>query len=57
MESYHPLPWLLGDFPEYRLLRRRHDPPKMDADFLMVDESRIDDVEIALREPILYTRC
>ena len=50
MESYHPLPWLLGDFPNIGYYDSNDTkPPTMDADFLMVDESRIDDVESQLK--------
>ena len=49
MDSYHPLPWLLGDFPNIAYYENGA-PSKMDADFLMVDESRVDDVENALHE-------
>ena len=51
MESYHPLPWLLGDFPNIDYYDDNTSPPKMDAGFLMVDDSRTDEVEKALREP------
>jgi len=50
MESYHPIPWLLGDFPNVGYWDDQTNPPKMDADFLMVDESRIDDIESKLHE-------
>ena len=45
MDSYHPLPWLLGDFPQIGYYGEDLSPQKMDADFLLVEESRIDDVE------------
>jgi len=50
MDSYHPLPWLLGDFPHINYYGDKASPDKMDADFLLVEESRIDDVENSLRE-------
>jgi hypothetical protein len=50
VESYHPLPWLLGDFPNIGYYDDDTTPAKMDADFLLVEETRIDDVEIALRD-------
>jgi uncharacterized protein (TIGR03663 family) len=50
MDSYHPLPWLLGDFPNIGYYDDNTLPPKMDADFLMVDESRESDVESQLHE-------
>jgi uncharacterized protein (TIGR03663 family) len=50
MESYHPLPWLLGDFPNVGYYDEQTNPPKLDADFLMVDEDRVDDVETKLHD-------
>ena len=50
VESYHPLPWLLGDFPNIGYYDTNTTPPKMDADFLLVEETRIEDVESALHE-------
>jgi uncharacterized protein (TIGR03663 family) len=50
MDSYHPLPWLLGDFPNVGYYGDDNTPGKMDADFLLVEDTRIDDVENALRE-------
>jgi uncharacterized protein (TIGR03663 family) len=50
MESYHPLPWLLGDYPNIGYYDNDTKTPTPDADFLMVDESRIDDVENTLRD-------
>ena len=55
MESYHPLPWLLGDFPNIGYYDSASNPPKMDADILLVDETRIDDVENSLREKYFTT--
>jgi len=47
--SYHPLPWLLGDFPNIGYYDDNISPPGMDADFLLVEDTRIDDAESALR--------
>jgi len=55
MESYHPLPWLLGDFPNVGYYDEQNSPSKMDGDFLMVDEDRIDDVEAKLHEEYFTT--
>ncbi len=41
MDSYHPLPWLLGDYPNIGYYDNDTKPPEMDADFLMVDEARV----------------
>jgi hypothetical protein len=50
MDSYHPLPWLLGDFPNIGYYDDDSTPKKMDADFLLVEETRIDDVEAGLHD-------
>jgi uncharacterized protein (TIGR03663 family) len=50
MDSYHPIPWLLGDFTNIGYYEANSNPTKMDADFLMVDDSRVDDVEDALHD-------
>jgi uncharacterized protein (TIGR03663 family) len=50
MDSYHPLPWMLGDFPNVGYYDQDTKPPKLDADFLMVDDTRIDEVESQLRD-------
>jgi hypothetical protein len=50
LDSYHPLPWLLGDFPNVGYYDDGSTPSKMDADFLLVEETRIDDVEAALHD-------
>jgi uncharacterized protein (TIGR03663 family) len=50
MESYHPLPWLLGDFPNVGYYEDDATPPSMDADFLLVEDTRIDDVENGLHD-------
>ena len=50
LESYHPLPWLLGDFTNIGYYDDETNPPTMDADFLLVGQTRIVDVEAALKE-------
>jgi uncharacterized protein (TIGR03663 family) len=49
VDSYHPLPWLLGDFENVGYYENDNSPTEMDADFLLVDDTRIDDVEAALK--------
>ena len=51
VESYHPLPWLLGEFDRIGYCGEERTPEPMDADFLLVEESRVNDVESALKEP------
>ncbi len=51
LSSYHPLPWVLGDFTQIGYYS--DDPPRdedMDADFLVVDVEHEAEVEGALKE-------
>jgi uncharacterized protein (TIGR03663 family) len=48
--SPYPLPWILGDFPRVGYYEHDNNPPDMDADFLLVEESKIPDVEAKLRD-------
>ena len=51
LSSYHPLPWLLGEYTAVGYYDEEdHYPSRMDAGFLVVEESRVDRVEAALRE-------
>jgi uncharacterized protein (TIGR03663 family) len=49
--SYHPLPWVLGDFDNIGYYGAEKSPAKFDADFLIVDEARVPEVESKLKEP------
>ncbi len=44
-----PLPWVLGDFPKVAFYGTGAIPPKFDADFLVVEENRIPEVEANLQ--------
>src|SRR6266478_1825302 len=46
--SAYPLPWILGDFPHIGYYEHENLPTKVDADFLLVQEDRIKDVEAKL---------
>lgn len=50
MDSYHPIPWLLGDFPNIGYYEDDNTPQAMDADFLLVEDTRIDEIETGLRD-------
>lgn len=50
LSSYHPLPWVLGDFPNIGYFTEKMNPEKFDADFLIVENARVDEVEKALKE-------
>jgi hypothetical protein len=48
--STYPFPWLLGDFPNIGYYEPNNSPPRMDADFLVVQSDRIGEVEKKLHE-------
>jgi uncharacterized protein (TIGR03663 family) len=48
--SAYPLPWILGDFTHVGYYEHENLPAKLDTDFLLVEESRIADVESKLHD-------
>jgi hypothetical protein len=48
--SSYPLPWILGDFTRIGYYERSNLPEKVDADFLLVEEDEIAQVEAKLHE-------
>ena len=48
--SYHPLPWMLGDFTGIGYYDEEKVPSTMDADFLLVEPSRVEEVKKALHK-------
>ncbi len=48
--SSYPLPWILGDFTRIGYYEHGNAPAKLDADFLLVEESRIGEVEAKLHD-------
>jgi hypothetical protein len=48
--SPYPLPWILGDFPQVGYYEHNNNPAKLDADFLLVEDSRIAEVEKQLHD-------
>jgi uncharacterized protein (TIGR03663 family) len=48
--SPYPLPWILGDFPQIGYYEHDNNPTKLDADFLLVEESKIDQIEKQLHD-------
>jgi hypothetical protein len=48
--SAYPFPWILGDFPNVGYYEHDNLPDKVDADFLLVQQDRIKDVEPKLHE-------
>jgi hypothetical protein len=43
--SSYPLPWILDDFPHVGYYENKNLPPTLDADFLLVQSDRIEEVE------------
>jgi hypothetical protein len=43
--SSYPLPWILDDFPNVGYYENKNIPPTLDADFLLVQADRIEEVE------------
>ena len=48
--SPYPLPWILGDFPHVGYYEHDNNPAELDADFLLVEESKIPEVEKKLQD-------
>src|SRR3984893_6246110 len=48
--SPYPLPWILGDFPKIGYYEHNNSPPRFDADFLLVQEDRVQEVEAKLHD-------
>ena len=49
-DSTYPLPWILGDFTHVGYYEHDNLPPKMDADFLLVQEDKVAQIEAKLKE-------
>ena len=49
-DSTYPLPWILGDFPHVGYYEHDNLPAKLDADFLLVEEDKVAEVEAKLKE-------
>jgi uncharacterized protein (TIGR03663 family) len=54
--SPYPLPWILGDFPQVGYYEHDNNPAKLDADFLLVEDSKIDQVEKQLHDSYFTER-
>jgi uncharacterized protein (TIGR03663 family) len=48
--STYPLPWMLGDFTKVGYYEQNNMPTKVDADFLIVQEDKIEEVESKLQD-------
>jgi hypothetical protein len=48
--SPYPLPWILDDFPRVGYYEHENLPPAVDADFLLVEQEKIGEVETGLHD-------
>lgn len=51
LESYYPIPWILGDFTSIGYFSKTVPPKKLDGDFIVVEASRSAAIEKQLHEP------
>lgn len=51
LDSYYPLPWMLGDYPYVGYFGEDNQPEHHDADFIVVDKEKSRTVEEKLPEP------
>jgi len=55
MESYHPLPWLLGQYPSVGYYIDERVPSPLDADFLVVSANRLPEIDEQLHDAYFVT--
>jgi len=51
LDSYYPLPWMLGDFQNVGYYKEDRWPAKLDGDFIATEKSKAERVEKMLSEP------
>jgi uncharacterized protein (TIGR03663 family) len=56
LESYYPLPWILGDFSKIGYYGKNEEPVKLDADFVTALSSRDREIQQKLVGPYLKRR-
>ncbi len=49
LESYYPLPWMLGDFTQIGYYKKDEPPERYDADFVVAEVSQMEKIESQLR--------
>jgi uncharacterized protein (TIGR03663 family) len=49
LESYYPLPWILGDFTQLGYYKKDEAPERYDADFVVAEVSQMEKIESQLR--------
>jgi len=50
LDSYYPLPWILGDFTKVGYYKKDSPPDAADADFIVVETSRLPELEPTLKD-------
>lgn len=51
LESYYPIPWMLGDFTDIGYYSKDNFPQKFSGDFIVIEASKMELVEKKLQEP------
>lgn len=51
LDSYYPLPWMLGDFANVGYYKEESWPAELNGDFIAAEQSKAERVEAQLREP------
>ena len=51
LESYYPLPWILGDFTSIGYYAQSNPPRKWNGDFILVEAAQAPQLEQQLQEP------
>jgi uncharacterized protein (TIGR03663 family) len=51
LDSYYPLPWILGDFTKVGYYRKDNRPSRLDADFILIDTAQENETEKLLTQP------
>ena len=51
LDSYYPLPWMLGDFTRIGYFSKENPPARWDADFIVVESTNAAETEKKLTRP------
>ncbi|HEY5704300.1 MAG TPA: flippase activity-associated protein Agl23 [Terrimicrobiaceae bacterium] len=50
LDSYYPLPWMLGDFTQIGYFKKEESPESYDADFVVAEKNDVEKIESALAD-------
>lgn len=50
LDSYYPVPWILGDFPQIAYFSKDNQPSRIDGDFVVIETSKASELEPRLTE-------